>query len=172
MRHAVVWLVIAALFGYWYHNHSGRSVPSALPSGIFAGLELSPSDAPDTCFGKMRCVVVYVAPWCPVCHAAIGFIKEAAHVADQNINAGIKVVIGNDEPQKIRRMAEQIGLPAYLDDRGTFGEKMGVEAFPTWIITDRNGNVVRRFASGAPQLPEYEKDDALKAFFAGYGVEF
>ncbi len=172
MRAAViaVIVVIVLLVSRWDRS------PSAVSPGLFGALAAAEGTPPDTCAGKAKCLVVYTAPWCSTCHAAIPFLKEAAQQFSSSSHTGFKIVIGTDEPRHNKEMAALMPGFSYLDNTGAFASALHVSAFPTWIMLDAQGQVLRRFASGAPDLYEGDapsaKALAVRAFLEGKGVAF
>lgn len=102
----------------------------------------NPSGRP--CFGSDSCVLLLVAPWCPVCASHIGCFREVlSNVQDAS------AFIGGDQLPKLEAMAGKIGSKTFIDERDLF-HKLRVEQFPTWVVLDSVGNVSKRF-SGVPE---------------------
>jgi hypothetical protein len=60
------------------------------------------------------------------------------------------VVVGADNAASLETMAGQIGGLVYIDSEAQFGRASGIHAYPTWLVSDRDGIIVRKYARGAP----------------------
>ena len=116
------------------------------------GYELTASRAnvgtADSCIGRDRCVLVYIAPWCPACKYSLEAIKTLRDTWRGKDDRGISVVIGGDRPEKLEDFASTIGSNTFVDPDGTVHEKLGVEGVPYWVVLDGSLNVTKRFAGG------------------------
>lgn len=116
------------------------SVPDvSLPT--LAGGSASPAD----CEGK-KCVVVYVAPWCPHCQAATNDILEMRSLLKPR-GIGVHVIVGMDDDDKVASYAEKFGPDTMLDPQKTAPTGNGVPNFS--VIDDGGGVSLRR--AGAPE---------------------
>lgn len=98
----------------------------------------------DPCAGKERCLVAYLATWCPACHGATGFIKGLNTYLAKNYRVGLKVIIGGGDQSEIKEMARQIGIAAFMDDEGKFAAKLGGFGVPHWWLVDNKGMAIRQ----------------------------
>jgi thiol-disulfide isomerase/thioredoxin len=113
---------------------------------------LQPSEthasATHPCLMKSRCVVVYLAPWCPYCNRSIGTIQELrAQWKDRDV--GILPVIGRDTVAEIQAMAARVGEGSYVDLDASFFKKTGVQGVPAWFLINDQGKLLKTFL-GAP----------------------
>lgn len=135
----MVALVGGALFA-WTQSNKWRSVPSTVALAQVGELG---DGGDDPCHGKERCVLVYMAPWCPACKS---LLPQLLNVRDgrwkDSTTRGFKFVVGHGSPEQNREMVKQIGRGAYLDDDKEFSKKMGVRHFPTLYVLDGNGRVI------------------------------
>lgn len=92
-----------------------------------------------------RCLLVYVAPWCPSCRRAEPMLAElrASLLRD---GVGIEVVVGMDEPPELEAHARTFGYPVLLDMDGAVKRDAGIRGVPYFIVTDRRGQVIKRQA--------------------------
>ena len=119
------------------------SLPYVQDSANSMGLAIDP------CSGKQRCVLVYVAPWCPACKVAIGFIKQLREYLSRANKVGLQVVVGLDKEESLRNMAESIGGVVYIDREGRMKRAAGIGGIPSWVVWNWERKVVARTA-GAP----------------------
>src|SRR5438552_410846 len=68
-------------------------------------LEAAYSRDADPCFGKQRCVIEYVAPWCPACRGSIGFSNALYRKLTTSTAVGMKIVVGMADREKLKEMA-------------------------------------------------------------------
>jgi hypothetical protein len=102
------------------------------------------SPGPDECAGKERCLVVYLAPWCPQCRKSGPLVNEFRMRAFRSRSTGFKVVLGQDEPGKLVKYASKVGGAVHYDDDGYFYDDIGASGVPAWISLDAEGHVLEK----------------------------
>lgn len=95
--------------------------------------------------GKEPVLLVFWATWCPECRAAIPEINALS----TGPLAGKLRVFGLDfqeSREKVARAVTSRGIryPVLLDLRGEVARSYGVVGIPTYVLIDRQGNVVYR----------------------------
>ncbi len=103
----------------------------------------------DACYGKPKCVFVYVAPWCPACNASIEVIQamhQRWNLSSTVTTHGIRAVVGQDKPDKNQEKARELGSFATVDQDGRFAKTQVIEGYPTWIVVDAQGKTLQRFS--------------------------
>jgi hypothetical protein len=116
----------------------------------------------DPCAGRSRCVVVYLASWCPACRqCAQDTVPQLRQFWKEPDRPGLRVVVGSGEPAKIDEMARLVGDPVYLDATGAFGTRMKVDFFPKFFVVDE-ANRVMKSGRGAISWMNTEINDRLK----------
>lgn len=98
----------------------------------------------DPCLKKERCIIVYLAPWCPSCTASQPFLIRAKEKIAYNKKVGIKFIIGMDEEPSLLKMASSFGNQAYLDSKSEFSQAVGIRGVPSLLITNINGKIIDR----------------------------
>ena len=122
------------------------SIPATLPE---VSLASTTAGAVDPCAGKKQCVLTYVAPWCPVCHASIPFLQALRTFIEFNYpRAGLKIIVGNAIRPDCEKMAAEIGGTVSLDDKSAFKSAVGFSSVPSWWVVDSERKVLRQFAGG------------------------
>ena len=110
----------------------------------------------DVCAGKARCVTVYVAPWCHVCHEVMGLIRGMQARFAGSTLVGVRVVVGADDRASLEAMAKEIGGASFVDLDGSAWRASGTHAVPHWLVVDEDGKVLREMSGAyralAPQL--------------------
>jgi len=104
----------------------------------------------DRCLGKERCIVVYVAPWCPACESIQGCLKEAVALTEGMPDFGVDVVMGYDKEEKLEAGAVGIGAGVYVDTTGDIRRALRVKSLPTFFAVNRQGKILHHVA-GAPR---------------------
>jgi len=142
MRSLLILAVIAAVFAW--------------RGGLLAGPiddSMLRSTGPDECATTERCLVVYLAPWCPQCRKSGGLVKELRARAALSSSVGFKVVVGKDEREALDRYAHKLGGFVHYDDDGSFYREIGASGVPAWVAWDAERRVVGKLYGrplGAP----------------------
>ena len=128
----------------------------AYESGVFGfgtlptdHLEAAYGGHGDPCFGKERCVIEYVAPWCPACRASIGFSNALHRKLTASSKVGMKIVVGMSDRENLREMADKYDAPAFLDVDGAFRDALGIHSVPSALVIDGNRTIIKKGLSGA-----------------------
>lgn len=147
-----------------------RAVPALLSLAFLAGCGGRPKEFPGVELAELgrqdppslrsgcsteKCLYVYVAPWCGVCRASTGVIREfSAFLRKRGIDSAI--VVGRDDEWAVESYAKDFGEGTLLDPEGRVALQGGV---PQFIVTDRAGKVLKRqagiFAILDPPIPEH-----------------
>jgi hypothetical protein len=98
----------------------------------------------DPCAYKLRCVVVFLAPWCPSCQGSVPFLNDMRKRFDQEGKVGVKVIVGMDSEEKLTSMAKKIGGEVFLDSNKEFSRSAGVRGVPAWWVVDDKKRILAR----------------------------
>lgn len=131
-------IFVAYLTGFF----SPRKFPSLLNAQ-------SGSPVTDYCLLKQRCLVVYLAPWCPACKASIGLIRATQHFAESNPKIGVQLIVGMDSNNKLQKFAEELGGSTFVDSSNRIQDSVSVGGVPSWFVLDKDRNILNR-GSGLP----------------------
>lgn len=95
---------------------------------------------------KSRCLLIYVAPWCPSCKQ-LNITMVA--LRDELEAEGVQVdfVIGMDKMPKLQAYSAGYNKTVMLDDQG-FHKKAKIKAVPYFAVVNRRGNVENSMYSG------------------------
>ena len=96
---------------------------------------------------RARCLIVYVAPWCPYCRAAQPMLRQLREALEKD-GIPMQVVVGMDKPPALEAYARALELPALLDIGGVLKQHVKIKGVPYFIVTDERGRI-RQTASGA-----------------------
>lgn len=96
--------------------------------------------AGDTCAGKKRCVVAYLAPWCPSCRAELPHTQEMLS-RSRTGDTGMKIVVGMErKPGDNAEMGRRIASAGItLDDTTELARKWDIRAVPAYVVLDPEG---------------------------------
>jgi hypothetical protein len=92
-----------------------------------------------------KCVVAYVAPWCPHCRSNTPGIL-ALRDAMWKKGVLVRVVVGMDKPENLRAYAQVFGPNTLLDPNNRFS----VNGVPHFYVADAGGRIKSDFA-GTPR---------------------
>ncbi len=111
-------------------------------------------------------VLDFWATWCPPCRASIGELRELSqkYPAEQ----ALLISISADEDEKTWQdfvAAKKMQWAQVWDGPGRVAELFGVQAFPTYIVIDGEGVIVKRISGLNPQqsVAARLKDELKKA---------
>jgi len=163
----IKYIVIAAVFysagtygmKWWQRHQLEESFLKNGGSKKTIGLAVS-------CQGKKHCITVYVAPWCPVCRASEqSFFAIQKFLQRLRPDTGFGVVIGDASAKDNARMKADLAyLEPFTDDTGLLMEMRQVDKFPTWIVTDGEGNETYR-TSGGVRASDLSEVNAILVHF-------
>ncbi len=132
-------MMVIAFLGYrFYSNQPASREPKVVLAGVQDGQK-------DPCFGKGRCLVVYVAPWCPSCQQASALI-DALRNRSSNANFGVKIIAGLDEPPALMEYAKTLGPGTYIDYDKQYFRGINGGGVPAWFLLSEGGNVLSHFS--------------------------
>lgn len=104
------------------------------------------------CLGTERCVLVYMAPWCPHCNGSIPLVRTIREQVNANKNTGMMVIVGPGGGSYAghERMGKALGGEVFLDpDSDVWRDEFGhIEAVPAWAVFDGSGRMIRHFTGG------------------------
>ena len=109
------------------------------------------------CLTKEKCVIVYMAPWCPFCQRTIPIVQEMVEHYKDSGEVGVKVIIGNDGRGKLEDMAEKVGTNTFLDPDGTLWNAVGAKGVPHWFVLDSTGKQVAELGGFGPMAAILKK---------------
>jgi thiol-disulfide isomerase/thioredoxin len=92
------------------------------------------------------------ATWCPPCRASVPELRELS----KQYSADKLVIVSISEDEKEAEWSDFISRKhmdwnQYHDLQGKIGETFGVHAFPTYIVMDKDGVIVKRIVGMNPQ---------------------
>lgn len=156
--HIVAVLLIVATF--LLYRPAPAIIPKVTLESYPEGISLAePCPGPALSTQKERCIVVYMAPWCPVCEASIPFLQALVKHLAGDTSTGLAITLGNDELENLIASAKKIGSSVRLDVNDEFLQAAAVSSFPTWILLDKEQRVLNRFSGGAPAGDSFSEDD-------------
>lgn len=94
-----------------------------------------------------KCLVVYVAPWCPACSALTPMINDL--VKDLN-REGVKatVIIGKDSMSKVIDYSKKYDTSVLEDANGSYYNQIGVRGVPYFVVINRSGKRISEKSGG------------------------
>lgn len=91
-------------------------------------------------FGVDSVVLIYAfAPWCKVCSLSVGTLNAISE--DYEVRP-LGLSYGSVEELRQFRSSEGLNLPVYYDNRTDYGEMLGIEAFPSYFIVNKEGEIL------------------------------
>ena len=102
----------------------------------------------DPADGTRRIWMVW-AHWCPFCQQELPLLSDWYPTIDDQFDTELVTVTTNIDPARGNPLADyladqQFPFSVVVDPESELAIKMGVSAFPFWVITDGNGEVLLR----------------------------
>lgn len=146
---------VALKGGEWYQR-----LQPAVPMASVVG------PAAVQCEVKPLCITVYVAPWCGACKMSQPTFQALnAYLPRHRKDVGFRIVVGGASPNEHHAEQKLLSpIQSFADDRGELMRRFGVQAFPTWIVSDPTGKVVSRKAGGLQISGDAELEALLSQF--------
>ena len=130
---------------------AGRERRGSSASRLLAGVSLPALGGVDRkdmgACSTHRCLNVYVSPWCGVCRASTGLVKDLrGYLSEKGVET--RVIVGRDSPGEVEGYAQEFGPGTFLDPGGRFPLRGGV---PNFIVSDAEGRILRS-VPGVPRV--------------------
>ncbi len=103
-----------------------------------------------------KCLIVYVAPWCPSCKSLTPMINDlVSELGRDGISS--KVVIGKDSMDNVLDYSKRYDMAILADANGRFFSRLGAKGVPYFAVTDGSGKRVSEMSGG------YKSVDQMRA---------
>lgn len=144
---AIVIAIAAAIVEPFFASGSRAAGPAGLAGERAPIIALRDDDGAAVSLSRYRNKVVLMnlwATWCPPCREEL---PDLQRLYAAEAHRGL-VVIGVDQgeaPQRARAFADALGLrfPIWIDAEQAYGRAYDALGFPTTVIIDRTGTIVR-----------------------------
>lgn len=131
-------LVAVAALAYGFYGYQQRSrAEKKLAARAVPGMA-------DVCAGRNFCALVYLAPWCPHCKNAVPELMRKAVKAGSSSYPGFRVVVGDGPAEENQAMAKHFGAHGSVDVDRALATKYGVRSYPSYLVLDKEGDVILR----------------------------
>ncbi|MFT6407120.1 MAG: thiol-disulfide isomerase/thioredoxin [Arenicella sp.] len=141
----IVILLAIGLFG-WFINLPEDMPKASLERYHNARLLTKHVEVGGAC-SQDKCLLVYVAPWCPSCKSLTPMINDLiSSVSKDGIEA--TVVIGNDTMRKVLDYSKRYDAPILADANGVFFDQIGAKGVPYFVVTNSAGKRIAEMSGG------------------------
>jgi len=131
-------LLVAGLGLFVFYK---RQADQARTAQITSARGLASGD--HNCKGTEKCVLVYVAPWCPGCkQLKPHFLRAIKQGRSASRKLGFRVVVGQGTPEQNREEAASFGPSAAVDADGSLKTAYGVSGYPSFLLVDQNQKLI------------------------------
>lgn len=103
-----------------------------------------------------KCLIVYLAPWCPTCQKITATIISLASEMEKE-GMTVTVVVGKDKLQKITAYANRFPFPVLTDANGSYFTKAEMVAVPYLAVTNSKGEVLNDYSGGYASVKAFRK---------------
>lgn len=149
MNKTLILLLILGLLGWLI------SLPSDLPQAYldqYKNARLTQqSVSVDGACESDKCLVVYVAPWCPACKSLTPMIEELSNqLKKEGIQASI--VIGKDSMDNVLEYSKHFNQEVLIDSSGRYFNEISAKGVPYFAVTNQSGKRVEEMSGGYRQV--------------------
>jgi len=135
--------------------------PSTLPSGVLSVYDRNASvQSADTVGGACiteKCLIVYIAPWCPTCRRITPtIIALVSEMEKEGIT--VTLVVGKDKPKNIIAYANKFPFPVLTDANGSYFSKAELIGVPYFAVTNRKGEVLNDYFGGYTSVSAFRNE--------------
>lgn len=95
-----------------------------------------------------KCLVVYVAPWCPACRQATTMINGLTKSVE-SAGYNTQVIVGSDHIDALKLYAAEFSDTVLLDVNRQFFSEVNVKAVPYFAVIDWRGNILKELRGGS-----------------------
>jgi thiol-disulfide isomerase/thioredoxin len=131
-------LILFALIGlatWWLFPR-----PSVSPDVFVHALQ---QNTRDSCASAERCVIVYLASWCPTCKKSVPLVKELrSYINGSDGKVGLRVVIGRGDEAESREYGRSTGGTFLLDDTDAIFSALKGRVVPSWWVLNAQGEIL------------------------------
>jgi len=139
-----------ALVLTFYNNIKNQHLSSEMKKKIFATNSLShQGQSLDSlsCQSQSKCLIVYMAPWCPAClqfksQLFPEFLKTIISKKEEK-NIGLKIIIGRDSLDKVQKMGASLGQTYTEDSSGKYYNDLGIKGVPAFLVLRSDGKIIK-----------------------------
>lgn len=156
-KQIVLLLILLAGLDWWQSRTLRKGeLPASLRATIFETLD----GQPELSWSPHRYTILYVfAPWCGVCRWSAtnlnGLLVRNLHV--------VSLVLSYEGAEDVKNFVRDTGLktPVLMGTTGQ-GEDLGIQSYPSYLLIDPDGKVVRAWTGYTTTLGLYIKLAALR----------
>lgn len=138
MKKLIILITLVLLYGASSKVYR-HFYPEMIPEGLYSTVASHDS----SCVGKSKCVIFYLAPWCPACKGTLPFMKDFAQQLPE-YDAGIQVVIGLADDKRVQDMAKSVPFPITHDADRTIAQGLDIGPIPAIFLTNAEGEILKR----------------------------
>ncbi|MGF1689374.1 redoxin domain-containing protein [Photobacterium japonica] len=104
-----------------------------------------------------KCLVIYLAPWCPTCQKITPTIISLVSDMEKE-GVTVTVVVGKDQQDRITAYANKFPFPVLTDANGTFFTKAKLVGVPYFAVTNSKGNVLKDYFGGYMSVKSFREE--------------
>lgn len=133
-KHFLTWSAMAIMMAIVVLATIAHNRPQDVP---LVSLQSNASSTPqEVCPLGKRCVVCYLAPWCPACKSSLPIIQELRESFRSHNNLEFLVIVGAASQSELLPMANDIGGRVFFDPSSRFASAARIRSFPSIVLID------------------------------------
>jgi hypothetical protein len=154
MRFLILVFAVGAGAFYWFNRPAEQPMKAdQIPARDLRSYRNIGAQEPHPCVEKTRCLVAYMAPWCPNCKDSIPFYQHVREILQPSPDVGTMLVLSplGRSWSDYGGIARRIGGRVMLDpeDRAWTPEvRRNVGGVPAWVVYDGTGSITTAFSGG------------------------
>ncbi len=155
-------------------SSSGDSTGESSPFGSFTTTSIYGDEVTDAIFSEYDMTMVNIwATWCPPCIGEMAELEEVYQSLPENVNMITLCEDGGRETELAQQILAENGCEfdaLIVNDELLQGIMTSIQAFPTTIFVDSDGNVFGSKVEGAPAEPVPYYLDAVESMMGELGL--
>lgn len=164
-KEIVLLLILLAGLDWWQARSLRKGdLPASLRSTVFETLD-GKAQMP---WSPDRYTILYVfAPWCSVCKLSANNLNS---LLMKNLNV-VSLVLSYEQEAEVQTFVRDAGLrvPVLLGTEGQ-REALGIESYPSYLLINQKGQIVRAWTGYTTTLGLYIKLTALRIVQPGRAI--
>jgi thiol-disulfide isomerase/thioredoxin len=103
-----------------------------------------------------KCLVIYLAPWCPSCQKITPTIIALSEELKKE-GISMSVIVGQDDLEVVSQYGSKFPFPIFTDVDGSYYRELGINGVPYFAVTDVEGHIGEDLYGGYARVADLRK---------------